>query len=389
MQEMILKRGKDRRLRKGHLWVFSNEIETNIRGLEPGSIVDVYDANGKFRGRGYINPHSLISVRILTRRAQEIDARFIKRRLASALEYRRVLYPGRETFRLVHSEGDFLPGLIVDKYEDHLVLQANTVGMDRLVPVVVQSLDELLNPRVIIARNDSKSREAESLPCEREVLKGEPDPELVVVLGDLRFRVDALYGQKTGLFLDQAENYARLAEFAPRARALDCFCYTGGWALHAAHYGASDVLGIDSSDYAVERARFSMVQNEISNCDFKVAEAFDTLAEFDRSGEKFDLVILDPPAFAKSRTNLTEAIRAYKQINLRAMRVLNPGGVLVTCSCSYRVSKEIFVDMLKRAAADAGRGFRVLEYRTQARDHPILLPVDETEYLKCVILRAV
>jgi 23S rRNA (cytosine1962-C5)-methyltransferase len=389
MQEIVLKRGKDRRLRKGHLWVFNNEIETNIRDFEPGSLVDVNDANGKFRGRGYINPHSLISVRILTRRIQEIDAHFIKRRLNSCLEYRRALYPQKETFRLVHSEGDFLPGLIVDKYEDHLVLQANTVGMDRLVPVVVQSLDELLKPRVIIARNDSKSREAESLPCQREVLKGEPDPELVVVLGALRFRVDTLYGQKTGLFLDQAENYARLAEFTRSARALDCFCYTGGWALHAAHYGASEVLGIDSSDYALERARFSMIQNDISNCEFRAADAFQALAEFDRSGEKFDLVILDPPAFAKSRTNLTEAIRAYKQINLRAMRVLNPGGVLVTCSCSYRVSREIFLDMLKRAAADAGRLFRILEYRTQARDHPILLPVDETEYLKCVILRVV
>jgi 23S rRNA (cytosine1962-C5)-methyltransferase len=389
MQEISLKRGKDRRLRQGHLWVFSNEIETNIRGIEPGSLVDVYDANGKFRGRGYINPHSLIAVRLLTNRTHEIDSRFFKRRLDSALKYRTDLYPERSTFRLIHGAGDFLPGLIVDKYDDHIVLQANTLGMDRLQPVIVRAIDELLNPTCIVARNDSRAREPEDLPSEKNVIKGEPDPDLPVRVGDLKFKVDVLNGQKTGLFLDQAENYQRLKELGTFKRVLDCFCYSGGWGLHASHYGAREVLGVDSSAFGLERAVANAELNGLTNCRFEEADVFNTLAEIDRAGEKFDLVILDPPAFAKSRNNFTEALRAYKQINLRAMRILEPGGVLVTCSCSYRVTRQGFLDMLRRAAADAGRFFRILDYRSQSRDHTVLLSVTETQYLKCAYLRVI
>ena len=387
MQAITLKRGKDRRLRQGHLWVFSNEIDTNIRGIKPGSIVDVHDANGRFRGRGYINPHSLIAVRLLTNRTHEIDSGFFKRKIDSALQYRNSIYPGRTTFRLVHGAGDFLPGLIIDKYDDHVVLQANTLGMDRLLPLIVKAVDELLNPTCIVARNDSRAREPEDLPCERSILKGEPNQDLVVRVGDLSFKVDVLNGQKTGLFLDQAENYQRLKNLGSFRRALDCFCYAGGWGLHASLYGAEGVLGIDSSASALKMGSANAELNGLTNCRFQEAEVFDTLAEMDRARERFDLVILDPPAFAKSRNNFTEALRAYKQINLRAMRILEPGGVLVTCSCSYRLTRQGFLDMLRRAAADAGRFFRVVDYRSQSADHTVLLSVTETQYLKCAYLR--
>jgi 23S rRNA (cytosine1962-C5)-methyltransferase len=251
----------------------------------------------------------------------------------------------------------------------------------------VKSIDELLRPAVIIARNDSKIRELEGLPCERSVLKGEPDPGLVVEVGALKFEVDPLHGQKTGLFLDQAENYSRLKGLTSPRRALDCFCYCGGWGLHAAHFGAEEVIGIDTSAYGIESAARNAQLNGLKNCTFREEEVFETLAYLDKAHERFDLVILDPPAFAKSRENLTEGLRAYKQINLRAMRILKPGGTLVTCSCSYRVSRQAFLDMLRRAASDASRSFRVLEYRTQSRDHPVLLSVNETEYLKCAFLR--
>jgi 23S rRNA (cytosine1962-C5)-methyltransferase len=387
MQEISLKRGKDRRLRQGHLWVFSNEIETSLKEVEPGSLVDVFDANGKFRGRGYVNPHSLIAVRLLTNRTYDIDVHFFKRRLDAALQYRRHIYPGRNTFRLVHGAGDFLPGLIVDKYDDHIVVQANTLGMDRLLPMIVKALDELLAPSVIVARNDSRAREPEDLPCEKRLLKGKPDPDLTVKVGDLRLKVDVLNGQKTGLFLDQAENYRSLSHLGRFDRVLDCFCYSGAWGLHASLYNAREVLGVDSSAFGLEKALENAGLNNLTNCHFSESDVFDELADMDRAKEKFDLIILDPPAFAKSRNNFTQALRAYKQINLRAMRMLNPGGILVTCSCSYRVTREGFLDILHRAASDAGRFFRLLDYRTQARDHTILLSVSETQYLKCVLLQ--
>jgi 23S rRNA (cytosine1962-C5)-methyltransferase len=389
VQEIVLKKGRDRRLRMGHLWVFSNEVATDLKGIEQGSIVDVLDANGRFFGRGYINPHSLICTRILTKRIQEIDGRFFKRRIDAALNYRKSLYPGKTTYRLVHGTGDFLPGLIIDRYDDHYVIQANTFGIDRMLPMIVDALDELLRPAVIVARNDTKVRELEGLPLETKKIKGQPNPDLQVEVGSMKFRVDILHGQKTGLFLDQAENYLELEGLADSAKVLDCFCYTCGWGLHAAHFGAREVVAVDSSQWALDRAAFSAALNNITNCTFVHADVFETLNEFDNARERFDMVILDPPAFAKSKSNLTEALRAYKEINLRAMKILNPNGVLVTCSCSFHVSRDGFFEMLRRAGSDAGRVFRIIESRTQARDHPILLPIRETEYLKCAILKVV
>lgn len=384
--QVVLKRGRDRRLRQGHLWVFSKETETDTRDFEPGSLVDVLDANGTFLGRGYVNPNSHIVIRILTKRIQEIDSRFFKRRFDAALSYRKRIFPQRNTFRLVHGAGDFIPGLTVDKYEDHIVVQTNTVGTDKMLPLIVKSLDELLRPAVIIARNDSRARESEGLPCEKRILKGKPNPHLVVELGKLKFEVDTFDGQKTGLFLDQSENYLKLEEFARSARVLDCFCYAGGWGLHASLFGAKEVMGIDSSPTALERARSNAQLNGLANCSYREANVFELLKSFEKTRERFDLIILDPPAYVKSRGTLAEGLKAYKQVNLGAMKILNPNGILVTCSCSYQVTKDLFVDMLRSAASFAGRTFRVLEMRTQSRDHPVLLSIKETEYLKCAVL---
>lgn len=386
IRQIVVRRGKDRRLRQGHLWVFNNEIETDIKEFEPGSIVDVLDANGTFLGRGYMNPHSRIVVRILTKRIQEIDSRFFKRRFDAAFNYRKTIFPERNTFRLVHGAGDFVPGLMVDKYDDHIVVQANTLGIDRMLPTIVKSLDELLRPAVIIARNDSRARESEGLPCEKKILKGKPNPNLVVEVGKLKFGVDTLDGQKTGLFLDQGENYLRLEEFARSARTLDCFCYSGGWGLHAAFFGAKEVLGIDSSPVAIERARSNARLNSLESCSYREANVFELLKSFEQTRERFDLIILDPPAYVKSRNTLAEGLKAYKQVNLSAMKILNPNGILISCSCSYQVTEEVFLNMLRRAASVAGRTFRILEMRTQSRDHPVLLSIKETEYLKCALL---
>ena len=385
-RQVVLRRGGDRRLRQGHLLVFNKEIETDTKAFEPGSLVDVLDANGTFLGRGYINPHSHIVVRILTKRIQEIDSRFFKRRFDAALNYRKTIFPEGNTFRLVHGAGDFVPGLIVDKYGDHIVVQASTVGIDGMLPTIVKSLDELLRPSVIIARNDSRARESEGLPCEKKVLKGKPNPDLVVDVGKLKFEVDILDGQKTGLFLDQAENYLRLEEFTGSARTLDCFCYSGGWGLHAAFFGAKDVLGIDSSSAALEKARSNARLNGLENCSYREANVFELLKSFEQARERFDLIILDPPAYVKSRNALAEGLKAYKQVNLNAMKILNPNGILISCSCSYQVTQKIFLDMLRRASSFAGRTFRILEMRTQSRDHPVLLSIKETEYLKCAVL---
>lgn len=386
IRQVVLKRGKDRRLRQGHLLVLNKETETDTREFEPGSLVDVLDANGTFLGRGYINPHSHIVVRILTKRIQEIDSRFFKRRFDAALNYRKTIFPERNTFRLVHGVGDFVPGLIVDKYDDHIVVQANTVGIDKMLPVIVKSLDELLRPSVIIARNDSRARESEGLPCEKRILKGKPNPNLVAEVGKLKFEVDTLDGQKTGLFLDQGENYLRLEEFARSARTLDCFCYAGGWGLHAAFFGAKEVLGIDSSPAALERARSNARLNGLKDCSYREANVFELLKSFEQTRERFDLIILDPPAYVKSRNTLPEGLKAYRQVNLGAMKILNPNGILISCSCSYQVTKDIFLGMLRRASSFAGRPFRILEMRTQSRDHPVLLSIKETEYLKCAVL---
>jgi 23S rRNA (cytosine1962-C5)-methyltransferase len=382
-----LRKDQERRLLLGHLWVFSNEIADDLHGYEPGSLVDVYAHGGSFLGRGYINPHSLITVRLLTHRRDTIDAGFFERRIEAAWRRRQRLFPEVEALRVVFSEGDLLPGLIIDRYGEHLVVQALTLGMELRTEWVCETLEHLLHPRAIIARNDAAIRSLEHLPTEKKMLRGSIEEPVEIQEADLHFQVDVWEGQKTGFYLDQRENRCLLRPLFHGARVLDAFCYTGAWALHAARAGATEVVGVDESARAIEQAVRHAERNGLQDhCRFSVDDVFHYLQEADVRQERFDCIILDPPAFVKSRSKLREGLHGYWEINRRAMRLLKPGGFLVTCSCSYHVDPDTFRGILLRAARTTRRTVVLLEMRSQAKDHPVLLPMGESSYLKCAVL---
>lgn len=388
MAKVILSRNRSKRIEHGHPWVFKTEIETVEGDFNPGDIVDVVNFKGKFLGRGYINPKSQIAVRFLTENKDEaIDREFFKKRILAALKYRQSLeFHG--SFRVVYGESDFLPALIVDKFEDILVIQTLALGMDRFKPVIVDVLREIFNPRGIYERNDVPVRELEGLPQQKGFLYGEFDPLVIIEENGLKFYVDVEKGQKTGFFLDQKENRQSLAPLVKGADVLECFCYTGAFAIYAARFGAKNVLAYDVSAEAVEYANKNAEINNLSHiCRFSEANAFDVLRRFYDEGRKFDVVILDPPAFAKNKFALENAVRGYKEINLRGLKLLKPDGYLVTSSCSHHVSEALFMEIIESAAFDAKLKLRLVESRTQAKDHPILLPAEETRYLKFLILQ--
>lgn len=391
MIRITLNRGEDRRIRAGHPWVFSNEIREITGEKIPGCGAEIFDAGGGFLGRGYYNPHSLIAARILTRDKEDIDSPgFYRDRIAKALELRRRLYPGCETFRVVHGEGDFLPGLVVDKYGDYLSVQILTRGMEERRGAIIDALVELLGPKGIVGRNDAAVRGLEGLAETVEVLSGEIPQRIEVEEHGLRFMVDLTGGQKTGHFLDQKENHLLLQRLAKGADVLDCFCYSGSWGVHAAAFGATSVTCVDISARAVALAAENAALNGVGErvaCE--EADAFERLRSLKGEGRRFGVVVLDPPAFVKSRKAIKEAVKGYLTINRRGMELLAPGGYLVTCSCSYHMGREMFRDMLTQAAQQAGRAMRLVETRSQSPDHPVLLAVPETEYLKCFVLQAV
>jgi 23S rRNA (cytosine1962-C5)-methyltransferase len=387
MKRVILKRGEERRIRAGHCWVFSNEIE-NIRDpFAPGEPVDVSTSGGRFIGRGYINPHSLIAVRLLTRAREEVDSQFFRRRIQAALGYRRALYPGDRTYRVVYSESDGLAGLIVDKYEDYLAVQTLTLGMNRHLELIVEVLAELLAPRGIVLRNDTSAAELEGMPPEQRIIHGDITGVVRIEQDGVLFDVDPLTGQKTGFYLDQRDNRQRLEKLVRGSEVLDCFCYTGAWSLYAARYGARRVLGIETSAHAISQAQANARLNGSDVCEFQKADTLPRLKQLARSRTQFDCVVLDPPAFAKSKKHLRQALAGYLTVNRHAMRVVRPGGYLVTSCCSHHVDRESFMALLRKGAAQAGRRTYVVEFGGQSRDHPVLLAVPETEYLKCYILR--
>jgi 23S rRNA (cytosine1962-C5)-methyltransferase len=381
--------GRHRRVAAGHPWVYATEVAAIEGEFAPGDLVRVVDARGRFLGRGYANPASQILVRLLTRDPEErVDRDFFRRRIAAALEYRRRVAPGAEACRLVFGEADFLPALIVDRFGPYLVLQTLALGMERFKDLLVEVLVELLQPRGIYERNDVNVRLLEGLELRTGHLYGDFDPLVTFVEHGLRFAADLARGQKTGFFLDQRENRLALKDLAPGARVLDAFCYSGAFALHAALFGAREVVGVDIAPAAVDLAAEHARLNGLADrCRFYVANAFDELRRLAAAQEKFDLVILDPPAFTKSKEALPGAVRGYKEINLRAMKLLRPGGFLVTCSCSYHLDEASFLEVVMAAAADAGRVLRLVELRRQARDHPILPAAPETYYLKCAVFQ--
>jgi 23S rRNA (cytosine1962-C5)-methyltransferase len=389
MLRLILRPGHDRRIRAGHPWIFSNEID-RIDGIPSGGdAVLVFSSRGDCLGTAYYNPHSLIAARLLSRKQETIDTvDFFLDRLKASHDYRRRLYGDLDAVRLVHGEGDDLPGLVVDRYGEVLSVQFLTLGMEKRREQILLALRELLAPAAIVARNDVGVRELEGLPQQVELLYGELPPQVLIDEHGLRFRVDVTGGQKTGHFLDQKENHLALRGRVEGERVLDLFCYSGNWSVHAASFGAREVTGVDISAGALALAQENARLNDLqSACSFVRADVFDLLRDWGRTGERFGTVILDPPAFVKSKKKLPEAIRGYLTINRRAMELVAPGGYLFTCSCSHHLQREIFLDLLRQAAAQAGRNARLLELRGQAFDHPVLLACPETDYLKCAVLQ--
>ncbi len=374
------------RIESGHPWIFSSDV-TERGGAEPGAVVEVIDHKGRAAGIAHYSSSSQICLRLLGTRVETVDAQFFERRLAAAAEFRRSIVRNTDAYRLVHAEADLLPALIVDRYSDYLAVQTLDQGMDRAKDQIVEGLVNLLAPKGIVLRNDAAVRRKEELPLETVVAHGEIPPIVPVRINGLQFHADLLKGQKTGIFLDQRENYIAAASFA-RGKALDCFTSTGGFALHLASR-CELVEAVDSSAETLATAEVNRKANGIANVEFREANVFDLLAGYSSARREFSTVILDPPAFAKSRGTLEGAARGYKEINLRALRLLGPGGVLVTCSCSHHMSEAMLLEIVAAASLDTGRKLRVLERRTQSQDHPILLTVPETHYLKCLILQVV
>lgn len=387
MQKIHLKRTK--RIKDGHLWVFSNELYENPKKYACGSIVELYDMRDAFIGIGYINPQSLISVRILTRDPDNIgvDKEFFSRRIKDALTLRKKLLGARDAMRLIYSEGDFLPGLIADKYKNCLVLQFLTAGMEAMKETIINLFDEMLRPEVIILRNDGRSRTLEGLALNKEIVKGNLDTLPVINEDGVLFEINPYEGQKTGFFLDQRENRLALKNLIKGGKGLDLFCYTGSWSIHLASAGA-EVTGIDESEKAVAQAKKNAEINNLQDkAKFIKDDVFAFLKNESLKNEQaYDFIVLDPPAFVKSSSRIKEALKAYRALNSISMRLIKKGGILATSSCSYHISREMFIDMLKASAKDSGKRIRLLSLRSQGPDHPVLLSMPETEYLKCAFL---
>jgi 23S rRNA (cytosine1962-C5)-methyltransferase len=387
-RRIFLKRGREQRAKAGHLWVYAGEIGRADDGIAPGDTVDVADHRGRFLGRGYYNPASSIVVRLMTRRRDEaLDEGLLRRRIAQAVAYRRHFYSAGEPCRLVFSEGDLLPGLTVDRYGSWLAVQITTLGMDRARDAIVAALLDAVHPRGIYERSDLGVRAREGLTARTGVLAGEVPEEIEVEADGLRFLVRVKDSQKTGMYLDHRLNRRGLQPFAGGRRALDVFCNTGAFALYALAAGAETATGIEASPECLGLARRNADLNGFaSRCEWIEGNAFDRLRDLDRQGERFGLIILDPPAFTKSAQAVAAAVRGYKEINLRALRVASPGALIVSASCSYHLGPEEFVGVIREAAADAGREVTLIGLHGQAPDHPVNLSVPETSYLKCAFL---
>ncbi|MGI8918581.1 MAG: class I SAM-dependent rRNA methyltransferase [Pyrinomonadaceae bacterium] len=379
----VTKRGADR-LRQGHLWIYRSDV-LDANDASGGNIVGIKDQKGNFVGQALFSDSSEITLRLLTQSAEPVDREWWRRRLQTAAARRSKIGEDTNAYRLVYSEGDLLPSLIIDRYDDVLVMQNLSQGSEAMKTTLVELLVEEFAPRAVIERNDVKVRAFEGLELVSGPLFGTAPEELQILQHGLRFLVAPLSGQKTGSFLDQRENRLAARELA-HGRGLDCFTFNGAFALHLAGK-CETVTGIDISADAIAIARRNSQLNGSSNAEFREANVFDALRELEQAGERFDTIVLDPPAFAKNRVSVKAAARGYKEINLRALKLLNPGGVLVTCTCSYHMSEEMFLELLAAAANDAHRRVQIIEKRTQASDHPILLGMPETYYLKCVIAR--
>ena len=386
MKPVNLHAGRARRILQGHRWIFSNEISDRLSDYEPGSWVEVRSAKGVVLGIGYINPRSLIGVRLVCPPGQKPTKDFFSNLLKNAaLRRSQAYYPGSECYRMVYGESDGLPGLVVDRYGEILVYQITTLGMARMEPLIQELLVDLFRPKALVYRNDTRVRALEGLSLEKGVAFGELPEEYWVTLDGIEFQVTPLTGQKTGFYLDQRDNRKALRHWVSGKRVLDLFCYNGAWSLSAAAGGAREVMGVDQSSEAVLQARSNTARNGMEDrCGFVEDEAFHFLKNVEKGS--YDVIILDPPAFAKTKSALPEAQKGYTDLNRRALLALSPGGMLITCSCSYHVNTSIFREVILQAAQAAHKPLRLVETRGQALDHPVLLAMPETHYLKCYFL---
>ncbi len=385
MPTVTISRRGEERVRAGHPWVYRSDV-TKVAAAA-GDIVEVIGSRARTIGWAFFSDRSEIAIRMVAYESQEVGESFWRDRLANAIRYRDELAIDATAFRLVHGEADRLPSLIVDRYGDYLVVQALSQAVDRYLTDITSALVEVAKPAGILARNDPRVRLLEGLDQRVDVLHGTVPETIDVREGAVHYRIDPWRGQKTGLFLDQRENRAAAAHYA-RGRLLDAFSYNGGFALALAP-GCESVLAVDISAEAVQRIRENATRNGLTNIEARAMNVFDELRELERTGSSFDTIVLDPPAFAKNKASVAKAIAGYKEINLRALKLLRPGGFLITCSCSYNIGEAAFLDVVASAAIDARAEMALVEKRTQARDHPILITVPETYYLKCLILRKV
>lgn len=380
-KQIILKKNEEHRILAGHQWVFSNEIKSILGNPEAGDVIELLRHDEKFLGVGFYNPHSLIAFRLLSREQEAVTFEFFEQRITRALRLRNRLYPGAESFRLVHGEADFLPGLVIDKYNEYISIQTLAVGMDRRLTILCDVLESLFHPKAIVERNESPLRTLEQLPQKKEVLRGTIGQTIITENG-AKFKVSLLEGQKTGFFLDQRDNRLAVQRYIKGASVLDCFCNEGGFAIYAVRGGASQVTALDSSETAIANAKVNATINEVTQIQFETADVFDRLPKLFEEGERFDVVILDPPSFSRNKKTVATALKGYKEINTGALKLINPGGMLVTASCSHHVTSESFIESIEAAARTAHRSLQLLEWRGAAADHPTLPVMPETGYLK-------
>ena len=381
--QIVLKKNEEHRITAGHQWVFSNEI-ASLRGTpETGEVVELLRHDQKLLGLGFYHPHSLIAFRFLTSEQEEIGFGFFEKRIQQALALRQRLYPGAETFRLTHGESDFLPGLILDKYNEYISLQILSAGMDKQTELICDVLESMFHPKAIVARNDAAIRTLEELPLEKKVLRG--NSGITIIDDGVKFEIDVLNGQKTGFFLDQCENRKAIQRYAVGGAVLDCFCNEGGFALHAASAKAASVRGIDISESAIAKAKVNARLNSAA-VEFEIGDVSETLKILGEKNKKFDMVILDPPSFTKSKKNIPAALRGYKDLNAAALRLINAGGFLATASCSHHITEDGFLSTIEQAAIKAKRDVQLLEFAGAAPDHPVIPAMPETKYLKFAIV---
>ncbi|MGC4117206.1 MAG: class I SAM-dependent rRNA methyltransferase [Myxococcales bacterium] len=376
-----------KRLRQGMPWVFRVDV-ARATEAPSGAVVRVADPQGNFIGQAFWAHRSPIALRLLTRRDEKVDTAFFKARLQAALDRRQALFPGADAFRVVHGESDLLPGLIVDKFADGVTIQSISEGMASREAETVQLLDELLSPRLIALRNDTSAREFEQLPRESRLAKGQGPAAVEYHEGRNLFAIDLMEDLKTGAFLDQRENHLRAADYA-KGEGLDCFTYHGGFALSLASGGCKHVIAVDQLEAAAQKAAANAGRNGLTHVEARCANAFDLLREFEKEGRRFDVVVIDPPAFAKRKEGIPAAERAYKDLNLRALKILNKEGILISCSCSGKMTPELFGRVLQSAIEDSKRNVQFLEKRAAGRDHPGFAGMPEADYLKCWVMRVV